>query len=239
MKEKLEQKYAPKTTKELLFDDEENRLIVSCYSSGEFREHLLLHGPPGTGKTSIANLIAKESGASYSTIAAVTMIKRLEEELDRFNTLQAMLGCFGDGATHAVRIYEEIGACEKNLSRFWLMLDRHQHELTAIFTTNDFTSVPKQIRSRCRLLMIEAVKAQTFLPRAMEILAAEGFDETVAPSSFVLRALQVEERHRDNRRYYRCLSLMMAKLREGFQLPVVDAPTTAQSDVAPQIRRVK
>jgi hypothetical protein len=73
----------------------------------------------------------------------------------------------------------------------------------------------------------------------MEILAAEGFDETVAPSSFVLRALQVEERHRDNRRYYRCLSLMMAKLREGFQLPVVDAPTTAQSDVAPQIRRVK
>lgn len=231
------ERYAPQTTKDFLFEDDHVKSCIQAYASGTLRTHLLLHGPPGTGKSTLAVMIAKETHSDYEILVAADMVKQLKSELHKMENAGTWRNLFGDGADRSIRIYEEMGAAGKDLSSFWIKLDKLKWDFTAIFTSNQPMDIPQQIRSRCRELKIEAVSAATFLPWAMKIMHAEGFTEIGEKN--VLAVLAEEERKRDNRRYYDVLELLCAKLRQGYSLPEPVSSTPLPSPKKPNLKVVK
>src|SRR3979409_1526593 len=47
--------------------------IEAAKRRGEPLEHVLLHGPPGLGKTTLANIVAREMGATFRQVSGPTL----------------------------------------------------------------------------------------------------------------------------------------------------------------------
>src|ERR1051325_11442719 len=52
--------------------------IQAARMRGEAMDHVLLYGPPGLGKTTLAQIIAEELGVAFTTTAAPVLQKKLD-----------------------------------------------------------------------------------------------------------------------------------------------------------------
>jgi putative ATPase len=84
-REPLAERMRPRTFKEFVGQDHivgEGRLLRRAIETGQLTS-IILHGPPGTGKTTIANIIAHETKARFVTLNAVLDgVKELREVVD-------------------------------------------------------------------------------------------------------------------------------------------------------------
>jgi len=70
------EKYRPKKFEEIKGQDEAVAKIKNFLTTFPKKRALLLHGPPGTGKTTLANIISKESDAEFHKLSAVMSGKK-------------------------------------------------------------------------------------------------------------------------------------------------------------------
>src|SRR6516162_4699278 len=52
--------------------------IEAAKHRGEAMDHVLLYGPPGLGKTTLATIIAEELGVAFTSTAAPVLQKKLD-----------------------------------------------------------------------------------------------------------------------------------------------------------------
>src|SRR6201988_751056 len=52
--------------------------IEAAKRRGEAMDHVLLYGPPGLGKTTLASIIAEELGVAFTTTSAPVLQKKLD-----------------------------------------------------------------------------------------------------------------------------------------------------------------
>jgi DNA polymerase III delta prime subunit len=80
-----------------------------------------------------------------------------------------------------------------------------------IFTTNALEKLDDGLLSRAEVIEIPPAPASRFLPRAIEILRAEGID---VDENSILEVLEsVYDLHRDNRAYFKALDEIIAETR--------------------------
>jgi len=193
----IAKKYAPTNLGEVIYPNDAVRIRIQAYMSGQLEGNLLLWGPNGTGKTSVADLLPHYIGGSSAQVDTdfESILKRVD-----LNAYIANSCSVADLCEHKkyFMVFHEFDNAKSHVDALWKAMDKHADRLMVIITTNNPMSVHKSLRSRCDEIAFPALSARQVLSRAQKILCAEGID---LPDAQVLHYLTQIEHFGDLRKY--------------------------------------
>lgn len=201
-------KYRPATLDEFIFADEKLRVKIEQFASGQNMTPLILHGPNGTGKSVLAELIPKaiegKSDVKVTKVSAeeLNTKKEVRETFTRSATFDNLFET--EGQSRSYTIVEEVNFETKAKSALRVALDEMLGREQLIFTTNELEKMDRGLRSRAEVVEVPPVTPDKFFPRAKYILAQEKVE---LPDDVLMQVLEsVYERHHDNREYYKAMN---------------------------------
>ena len=197
---KLETKYAPSCLDQVIFPSEAVERRVKGYATGKLEGHIIIHGPNGTGKTTIANLIVKQLGGEHAQIEHNDHDELLSKSDLKMHLLKAASFAALTTSGKYFLILNEFDNSKKNLSKFWAALDECGDRAMAVITTNQPMDIHPSIRSRCDAIEFPGVTAVKALSRIQVCLKAEGL---ILPDAQVLYYLKTKEQFMDLRKYFK------------------------------------
>lgn len=193
-------KYAPTNFDEVIFSNLAVERRIQAYATGQLNGHVLLHGPNGTGKTTVANLLVNAIGGVNARVGP----RDFEEFLGRPKLRDFMLNAsVWAGLTPGDKyflVFNEFDYAKRGLNKFWSALDECGDEVMTIITTNNPMSIGRALRSRFDMIEFSGVSASAALSRIQQVLRAE---KLVLPDAQVLYYLQQVEHFMDVRKYFK------------------------------------
>lgn len=217
---KIADKYKPTNLGEVVYPNEAVRIRIQAYMSGQIEGNLLLWGPNGTGKTSVADLLPQYISGINAQVDTdfESILKRNDLNSYIANSCSVADLC---GHKKYFMVFHEFDNAKSNINEFWTALDKYSNQLMVIITTNNPMSVHKSLRSRCDEIHFPALSARQVLSRAQKILAAEG---VTLPDSQLLHYLTQIEHFGDLRKYFAKLDEILYLHKTGGYFP--PAPST-------------
>lgn len=224
-------KYAPKSLDEVVYPNAATENRIAGYASGGLDGHIILWGPNGTGKTTVAQLMPNAIASGQELVESKSL-----DDLLKMNDLK---GYFKQSAhtsqvlygSKYFLVYDEADTAKGNLAKFWTAVDSCGSDVMVIFTTNNPMAIPASIRSRADEIALPALTPQQFLPRAQFILQAEGVN---LPNAQVLHYLMQIQHTPDIRKYCRKVDEIVYLKNSALPLPAAPAAAANQ----PQIKVV-
>ena len=213
---KCEIKYAPNQLDEVIYPNVGVERRINGYATKQLEGHIILHGPNGTGKTSLANLLVKEIGNQHPEIE--------RKDADEFLAQPDLKKYLKQAAAYAAMttsekfflILNEFDYSKKNLNKFWTALDACGSGVMAIITTNQPMDVHPSVRSRCDVIEMPGVCAEAALQRIQYCLSMEGVN---LPDAQVLHYLKLQEQFLDLRRYFRLADQIIYLIKNNLPMP--------------------
>jgi len=197
---KLEKKYAPTCLDEVIFPNEAVKRRIKGYAEGKLEGHIILYGPNGTGKTTVANLIVKQLGGEHPQIDRNDPDELLaKSDLKMYLKQAASFAALTTSEKHFL-ILNEFDNTKKNISKFWTTLDSCDGGVMAVITTNQPMDIHPSIRSRCDVIEFPGISANSAVSRIQKCLQKEGL---VLPDAQVLHYLKMKEQFKDLRKYFK------------------------------------
>ncbi len=224
---KVAQKYAPTALNEVVYANQGTAMRINAYANHGLSGHIILWGPNGTGKSTVAHLLPKAISVGQGFVED----KPLDELLamkDLKGYLQRSAWVYSSGY---FLVYDEADTAKGNMAKFWTALDSLGSDVMVIFTTNNPMSIPASVRSRADEIEFPALLPQQFLPRAQHILKTEGVQLLNAQ---VLHYLTQIQHTPDIRKYCKKVDEIIYLARNGMVLP----PAPAAAANQPQIKIV-
>ena len=213
---KCEIKYAPNDLDELIYPNIGVERRVKGYASKQLEGHIILHGPNGTGKTTLANLLVKQIGNQNPEVE--------RKEADEFLAQPDLKKYLKQASAYAAMttsekfflILNEFDYSKKNLNKFWTALDACGGGVMAIITTNQPMDVHPSVRSRCDVIEMPGVCSEAALQRIQHCLSMEGVN---LPDAQVLHYLKLQEQFLDLRRYFRVADQIIYLMKNNLPMP--------------------
>lgn len=199
----LIKKYTPKSLNDLVIPNQNVRNlfedIVSGISSDRF---LYLVGTQGAQKSTFANMLPKLIEGFDPHVNLINGFDKLD--IQKALTPIRNINNFGgiSGQKYQYVIFEEIDKVDNNLSLFWQEMDDFNSNIFVIATSNNLMSTDKSVRSRFKVVEMEPITSETFLPRAIQILSSEGIDLN---HQYILDELKDMDSLNDIRKYMNVL----------------------------------
>lgn len=209
-------KYAPKSLHEVVYPNAATENRISGYATGGLDGHIILWGPNGTGKTTVAQLLPNVIANGQAFVESKSL-----DDLLKMNDLKVFLR----QSTHNSRlfysskyflVYDEADTAKGNLAKFWTAVDSCGSDVMVIFTTNNPMAIPASIRSRSDEIAFPALLPQQFLPRAQHMLNAENIQ---LPNVQVLHYLTQIQHTPDIRKYCKKVDEIIYLVQNNLPLP--------------------
>lgn len=219
---KCEIKYAPQNLNEVLYPSVAVERRIMAYATKQLEGHILLWGPNGTSKTTIANLLPYAIDGEN----AIVEDKHFEEILGQKNLKDYLrnacsINQWSEGTPKFYMVFHEFDNNSTKLHKLWTAMDDLGDMLMVIITTNEPMDIHKSVRDRCDIINLPAVSAKSFLPRAQQILKAEGL---ILPDYQVEYHLAQWDQFGSLRKYLACLDQLLFLNNNGLAIPSAPQP---------------
>jgi replication-associated recombination protein RarA len=211
-------KYSPQNLGEVIYPSAAVRNRIQAYMSGMLEGNVLLWGPNGTGKTTVADLLPYAITGKDAFVETNDFDEILsKKDLKSYIANSCGVANFS-GQPKYFMVFHEFDNAKVNINKLWTVMDKYADQIMVIITTNNPMSVHKSIRSRCDVIEFPALTARQVLPRAQKILTTEGI---TLPDSQVLHYLVQIEHLGDLRQYLTKVDEIVYLNKTGGLLPTV------------------
>lgn len=182
------EKWRPKTLDEYVFQDDVNELHMRKMVENKDFAHLLLSGPPGTGKTSFAFMLVNLVGIDPTDVLVINASKENDIETVR-NRITNFCAIAPFNSDFKVVILEEADYVTKSAQgALRRLMEEHWATVRFILTCNDAHKIKDAIGSRIQHFEFQRLPADTIVGRVVQILEAEGV--TVENPDDILRVIE-------------------------------------------------
>lgn len=168
--------HAPQKFDEVIFADVDTRKRLSQYALAQRTKSIILHGPYGTGKSTIARLLIEGRDPASAKFWSIINCSAAEKGF-----LSPLVGAWRFAPildVEPICVLEEVDLLPKRL-QFDLRAFMDIHGGMFVMTTNYLHAVDKSIQSRCDVIEIAAPEYGQYAPRACQILAEYGIPITI------------------------------------------------------------
>lgn len=213
---KCETKYAPTNLDEVIYPSVAVERRVKAYAAGQLEGHVMLYGPNGTGKTTVANLLVRAIGGANARLEDCDVEELLAKPNLRDYLRNASAWARLTPGDKYFLILNEFDYAKRGVNKLWTALDECGDGAMAIITTNNPMSIDRAMRSRFDMIEFAGVTAMTALPRIQYVLKAEGL---VLPDAQVLHYLKQIEHFMDLRKYFKKADELLLLQSSGSPFP--------------------
>lgn len=221
---KCEIKYAPANLDEVIYPSVAVERRIKGIAAGQLEGHVMLHGPNGTGKTTVARLLVQAIGGAAAMLETLGYEELLSKQDLRGYLLQAAsLARLTTSGKHFL-LLNEFDNAKKGVNKLWTALDDCGEGVMAIITTNEPMDVHRSIRSRCDVIEMPGITAMAVLRRVQYVLHSEGLN---LPDQQVLHYLKSQERLMDLRKYFKLADELLYLHSNGLSFPAWSGMPTA------------
>jgi DNA polymerase-3 subunit gamma/tau len=191
----LYRKYRPQSFDEVLGQDHLVGILKNAVKMGRISHAYLFAGPRGTGKTSVARILAKEAGCS--DIDLIEIDAASSRGIDEIRALREAVHFAPLQSKVKVYIIDEAHMLTKEAFNALLKtLEEPPKHVIFILATTEFDKMPETIVSRCQNFTFHKIPENILRSSVISIAKKEGFE--VDDEAAGLIALSGEGSFRDS-----------------------------------------
>ncbi len=191
----LYRKYRPKGFDEVLGQDHIVGILKNAVKIGRISHAYLFSGPRGTGKTSVARILAKEAGCSDIDLLEIDAAS--SRGIDEIRALREAVHFVPLNGKVKVYIIDEVHMLTKEAFNALLKtLEEPPSHVIFILATTELEKVPETIVSRCQNFTFYKIPENILRKSVISIAKKEGFE--IDDEAAGLIALLAEGSFRDS-----------------------------------------
>lgn len=190
----LYRKYRPQSFKEVLGQEHVVSALQGALKLGRVAHAYLFSGSRGTGKTSVARILAKELGTTAADLYEIDAASN--RGIDDVRALREAVLAAPFESRYKVYIVDEVHMLTKEAFNALLKtLEEPPPHALFILATTEPEKVPETIQSRCQTFSFKRPSQRSLKEVAERIAKKEGF--SIEPAAAELVALLAEGSYRD------------------------------------------
>jgi replication factor C small subunit len=167
------ERYRPKTLDDYVWQEESTREQVEQWVANGATDNILLYGPAGVGKTSLATVLLSELNVDRGDQMWINASKNLSID-DLRTTVQGFISTGGWNGMKYVVLDEVDGAQHRVQESLRGDMEEYSDTARWILTCNHLRKVSPAIQDRCSKIEIKAPDRTGYEQKMISILEAEG-----------------------------------------------------------------
>lgn len=190
----LYRKYRPQEFKEVVGQDHVVNVLVTAIKAGNISHAYLFAGGRGTGKTSIARILAKEIGTSPDDLYEIDAASN--RGIDDIRELREGVNTLPFNSKYKVYIIDEVHMLTKEAFNALLKtLEEPPKHVVFVLATTELDKLPETIVSRCQTFQFKKPTIALLREMVLDVSTKEGFK--LDPASAELISLLGDGSFRD------------------------------------------
>ena len=190
----LYRKYRPQTFSDVIGQDHVVKVLEGALKQGNISHAYLFAGSRGTGKTSVARIIARELKCEIEDVYEIDAASN--RGIDDIREIRESVNTLPFRSPYKVYIVDEVHMLTKEAwNAFLKTLEEPPSHVIFIMATTEMEKVPETVLSRCQIFQFKKPNTAMLKEMVANIAQKEGF--TLAPASAELIALLAEGSFRD------------------------------------------
>lgn len=187
-------KYRPKSFKEVIGQEHIVRTLEGALKLGNVFHAYLFAGSRGTGKTTLARIVAQEIGASANDIYEIDAASN--NGVEEMRVLNEAVNTLPLESPYKVYIFDEVHMFSKSAFNALLKtLEEPPKHVVFILATTEIEKLPETVISRCQVFQLKKPSREILKQSALVVAKKEGF--VLEPGAADLIALLGDGSFRD------------------------------------------